>query len=173
MMTDKEIEKARMGVGLILGIFLIYLIASAGGIVPNDYNVFKYFEDEPVVPLADGEGYVSGIPTEVNVTAQENNTFQLTFYCNESYISGMVLTFDPDASLEDTEFYWTATSTDWYITDDQLTAEYVGEPLGIGVEINDLILHVDGGDAEGDVDIDITTTLGELDDDSFSIEILI
>lgn len=173
MMTDDEVNKARAVVGVVLGVFLIYLVAAAGGAVPDDYNVFKLFEEEPEPILAQGTGYVLGFPTAVNVTAQENNSYIITFGCNESYVGGMELVLEPDDDLVNTTVYWTGTSTDWVISDDGYTATYVGEPLTNGLEIGSLVLHVDGGAVEDNINVTISTDIGELDitEAEFTIEI--
>ncbi len=172
ILTDEGKEKSKMVVGVVIGLFVIYLVASAFNLIPGQWNIFEQFRPEPEPILADGEGYIDGIPTEVNITAEENNSFELTFICNESYIDGMHLILTPGDNLTGTEAYFTATSTNWQISSDQLDARYIGDPLTIGVEINDLILHVDGGTINGTVVVEITTTVGVLTPDTTDIVII-
>jgi len=173
MMTEDELKNAKRVVAVIVTFFLIYVLASWGGYIPDDYNIFQVFEEDAEPILSPGEGYVSGFPTEVNVTEQVNNTYILTFTCNESYVSGMELVITLDDDFVNTTSYWTATTTDWQLSADQLTAEYVGDALTIGVEISDLILHVDDGAVEGDVDIVITADIGDLTPEEVTVAVVI
>jgi len=173
VMTDEELSTAKKVVVVVVSFFLIYVVASWGGYIPDEYNVFRIFEEEEPIILADGYGVVEGFPTTVNVTAQENNSYVISFSCNESYVTGMELSITLGGDLENTTAYWTATSTSWDISADNLTAEYDGDALSNGVEISDLILHIDGGDAEDEIDILITTTVGELTPDEVTIDVVL
>lgn len=170
-LTDEEKKSAKVVVGIVIGLFVLYLGASAFNLIPEQWNIFEQFRPEPEPILADGEGYVSEIPTDVNLTAELNNSYELTFVCNESYIDGMRLYLTPDDNLTNTTTYFTATSTNWQISADQLDATYVGDPLTIGVEINDLILHIDGGETNGTIALEITSTVGVLTPDIAEINV--
>lgn len=174
MMSEDEERKTKTIVGIIAGLFLIYLVASASGIVPGGYNIFKYMQDEDdTIPLPSGTGYVVGFPDEVNVTAQVNNSYEITFVCNESYMAGMQLTISLGEDLVNTTSYWTATSTAWSISTNKRVATYVGDPLSANVEISNLRFHVNDGAVEDVITINITTTVGELDVEEFEVAVIL
>jgi len=172
-MSDDETRKMKTIGGIIAGLFLIYLVASASGIVPEGYNIFRGGEKLITPPLPSGSGYVDGFPEVVNITEQMNNSYLITFACNESYISGMELIITPGEDLVNTTTYWTATSTDWVISINGLTATYYGSALSANVEVATLRLHVNGGEVEDIITIDVNTTVGELDEDSFEILVVL
>ena len=172
-MTDGEIKKAWQVVGVVLILGMAYVLLSIANIMPAGFNIFEVWGEEAEPVLIPGEGYIDGFPDEVNVTAQLNNTYPIRFVCNESYVDGMQLTITLGSDLTNTSVYWTATSTDWEISSDMLEAEYIGNELGTGVEIDTLVLHVDGGDEEGDVDIEVITKVGILLPDEVTIDIVV
>ena len=174
MMSEDEVRKTKTIGGIIAGLVLIYLVASASGIVPEGYNIFKYMEDGgEITTLPSGTGLVYGFPESVNITAEENNSYEIAFVCNQSYIAGMQLTITLGEDLVNTTSYWTATSTDWSISSQGNVVTYVGSPLTANVEIGNLILHVNGGEAEDVITIDVTTTVGELEENTFEIAVIL
>jgi hypothetical protein len=177
MMTDKEKEKWKM-VGIIAVIIIAgYLVLAYANFIPADYNVFEYGKEE-VVPTptpthSAGEGYISGIPTEVNITDFPEFTINITTGCNESWVGGFTLNVSADDS--DTDVWFTADTTDWQISDDGLEATYIGDDLSGGVVFTTLHLNMDNTDLTEASEITITAdaSLGELDEDEFTVDLVL
>jgi hypothetical protein len=176
MPTDEEKRKMTIVAIAIVAIVAGYLVAAYAGYVPADYNVFEMAGGEDVEPepqLTAGEAEIVGIPSEVNVTDTPEANYTLTIYCNESYVDGMEFVAEVDDA--DYAIFFTAISTDWQISDDGLTATYVGNPLSASVSIENLVLHIDGTDGteEATATITATATLGEFVEDEFSIDLVL
>ena len=177
MMTDAEKEKWKM-VGIIAVVIVVaYLIVAYAGFLPNAYNVFKMGKQETVTPTvpthASGEGWIEGIPTEVNVTDYPTYTINLTCACNKSYMGGMVLNLSVDDSHSDVWF--TATSPDWVISTDGLQATYIGADLTGGVSISTLTINLDntGLTAAATMTITADASLGTLDTTDFTVDFVL
>jgi hypothetical protein len=176
MMTDKEKETWKM-VGIIAIILVAgYLVLAYANFIPAGYNVFKMGEQEitptPTPTYTAGTGFILLSADEVNATADPEYTINITVECDESYLGGISLVAEAEDS--DSDIWFTATSSDWSISDDGLEATYVGEHLTGGVSFTTLFLNMDNTDLEDEADITITAdaTLGELDEDEFTIAIV-
>lgn len=173
MLTDEEITTGRKVIGVMMVLVVVYLVASVSGIIPPSANVFEWMKDSET-QYTDGDGYITGIPDTVNITEELNNTYVINVGCNESYIGDFDVILIPSDNFDETEIYWTATTTDWVISNDGLTIKYVGQPLTIGIEISEAILHINSADDEvGNIDILIISRIGTIENEVAEIEVIV
>lgn len=148
----KPKDQRAWAVIVVFAIIIGYFSLAWAGVVPDDYNVVEhYFGEAPVVDdnttaqTGDdiSEVAVTGIPSIVNLTESEVNTYEIQFMAVDGGSEDYCIRLMVRNSLTNATFELSALDSGWMFSDEGDYAQYMGGAL-VPYETTSVTLTVTG-----------------------------